>query len=213
MDITFLGHSSFKLKGKTASVITDPYNAEIGLKFPKQQADIVTISHFHSDHNAADLVDGEHFLVSGPGEYEIKGIKIVGVNSFHDDKKGAERGKNIIFSFQIDGLRICHLGDLGQKELGSEQIEEIGSVDILLVPVGGTYTIDASEAAKVAAALEPDIVIPMHYLEPGLANKLDPADKFLKEMGVESPSIQTKISITKDKLPEEMAVILLQKGT
>jgi len=213
MDITFLGHSSFKLKGKTASVITDPYNSEVGLKFPKQQADIVTISHFHSDHNAADLVDGEHFLVSGPGEYEIKGIKIVGVNSFHDDKKGAERGKNIIFSFQIDGLRICHLGDLGQKELGSEQIEEIGSVDILLVPVGGTYTIDASEAAKVAAALEPDIVIPMHYLEPGLANKLDPADKFLKEMGVESPSIQTKISITKDKLPEEMAVILLQKGT
>ena len=213
MDITFLGHSSFKLKGKTASVITDPYNSEIGLEFPKQQADIVTISHFHSDHNAADLVAGEHFLVSGPGEYEIKGIKIVGVNSFHDDKKGAERGKNIIFSFQIDGLRICHLGDLGQKELGSEQIEEIGSVDILLVPVGGTYTIDASEAAKVAAALEPKIVIPMHYLEPGLATKLDPADKFLKEMGVESPSIQTKISIAKDKLPEEMAVILLQKGT
>ena len=213
MDITYLGHSAFKLKGKTASVITDPYQSKIGLKFPKQQADIVTVSHLHDDHNAVELVAGEPFVVSGPGEYEIKGIKIVGVPSFHDDKKGAERGKNNIFSFQIDGLRICHLGDLGQKDLGSEQIEDIGSVDILFVPVGGTYTIDAAEAAEVTAALEPEIVVPMHYLETGIATKLDSVDKFLKEMGVEKHSPQTKISLTKDKLPEELAVVVLQKGS
>lgn len=143
MDISFLGHSAFKLKGKTASVVTDPYDPSIGLKFPKTEADIVTITHDHLDHNAADQVGGNPFVISGPGEYEVKGIKIIGVPSFHDEKKGEVRGKNTIYNIKIDGLYICHLGDLGQTELGSEQSDAIGQVDVLLIPVGGFYTIDA----------------------------------------------------------------------
>lgn len=210
MDITFLGHASFKLKGKTTSVVTDPYDPSIGLKYPKVEADIVTISHDHRDHNATGQVDGSPFVVSGPGEYEIAGVKIIGVASFHDDKKGALRGKSTIYNIKIDGLWICHLGDLGQNELTDEQSEQIGQVDVLLIPVGGVYTIDAGEAAKTAASLEAKVVIPMHYA--GASNlKLEPVDKFLKEMGVEGAEPQSKLSITNEKLPEELAVILLNK--
>jgi L-ascorbate metabolism protein UlaG (beta-lactamase superfamily) len=211
MDISFLGHSAFKLKGKTASVVTDPYDPSIGLKFPKTEADIVTITHDHLDHNAADQVGGNPFVISGPGEYEVKGVKIIGVPSFHDEKKGEVRGKNTIYNIKIDGLYICHLGDLGQTELGSEQSDAIGQVDVLLIPVGGFYTIDAQAAAKIAASLEPKIVIPMHYLEAGGDSKLEPVDKFLKEIGVEGVSAQAKLSVTPDKLPEELAVVLMEK--
>lgn len=218
MDITFLGQASFKLKGKNATVVTDPYDSSIGLKFPKTSADIVTISHDHHDHNAASLVEGEPFKVDGPGEYEIKEVKIVGVSSFHDNKGGKERGKNIIFNMKIDGLWLCHLGDLGQNELTNIQTEAIGGVDVLLVPVGGVYTIEVSEAAKIAAELEPKVVIPMHFADP-LAERassdsnieLEPVDKFLKEMGTEKVERQLKISLKKEHLPEELTVMLLNK--
>ena len=211
MDITFLGHASFKLKGKVTSVVTDPYDPSIGLKFPKVEADLVTITHDHPDHNAPDQVGGNPFVISGPGEYEVKGVKIIGVPSFHDEKKGTLRGKNTIYNIKIDGLFVCHLGDLGQTALGSEQLEAIGQVDVLLIPVGGFYTIDAGAAAKIAASLEPKIVIPMHYLEAGTNSKLEPVDKFLKEMGVEGVAPQAKLSAVTDKLPEELAVILMEK--
>lgn len=218
MDITFLGQASFKLKGKNATVVTDPYDSSIGLKFPKTSADIITISHDHPDHNAASLVEGEPFKVEGPGEYEIKEVKIVGVSSFHDNKGGKERGKNIIFNMKIDGLWLCHLGDLGQSELTNIQTEAIGGVDVLLVPVGGVYTIEVSEAAKIAAELEPKVVIPMHFADPlaervsGDSNiELEPVDKFLKEMGTEKVERQPKISLKKEHLPEELTVMLLNK--
>jgi len=211
MDITFLGHASFKLKGKHTGVITDPYDPSIGLKYPRAEADIVTVSHDHHDHSAVSQVGGEPFVVGGPGEYEIKGVRIVGVPSFHDEKKGTIRGKNTIYNIQTDNLFICHLGDLGQSELVSEQLEAIGQVDILLIPVGGVYTIDAQGAAKIAASLEPKIVIPMHYADPGSNLKLEPVDKFLKEMGAEKVEPQAKLSITTDKLPEELVVVVLEK--
>ena len=211
MDITHLGHSSFKIKGKKTAVVTDPYEESIGLKFPKTTADILTVSHGHRDHNATNLVDGEPFIVDGPGEYEIKGVKIIGVPSFHDAKEGGERGKNIIFNVKIDGLWICHLGDLGQNELTSGQMEHVSSVDILLVPVGGVYTIDATVASKIVSELEPKIVIPMHYHEEGSNLKLESVEKFLREMGAEKTQSSDKLTVSKENLPEELAVVLLNK--
>lgn len=213
MDITHLGHASFKIKGKKAAVVTDPYEESIGLKLPKTNADILTVSHAHRDHNATNLVGGEPFIVDGPGEYEIKGVKIAGVPSFHDAKEGGERGKNTIFNIKMDGLWICHLGDLGQNELTNSQMESIGGVDILLVPVGGVYTIDATTASKIVTELEPKVVIPMHYQEEGSNIKLEPVEKFLKEMGAEKTQSQTKLTISKEKLPDELEVVLLNKGS
>ena len=215
MDISYLGHSSFKLRGKTATVVTDPYDSDmVGIKFPKHTtADIVTISHDHPDHNAVSGVEGAPFVVSGPGEYEIKGVGVVGVGVYHDDVNGAKRGKNTIYRIELDGISIVHLGDLGH-ELSSAHVDSLDGVDILIVPVGGVYTIDATEAAKVVGEIEPTIVIPMHYNQPGLNQKafgeVSGVDAFLKEMGKTDVVAQPKFSITKDKLPEEMQLVVLQ---
>ena len=154
MDIIWLGQASFKIKGRQSTVITDPYDEKLGFKLPKVEADILTVSHDHYDHNAVPLVGGEPFVVKDPGEYEIGGVNIVGVPSFHDNKKGAERGKNTLFNIKIDGVNIAHLGDLGQDSLSSEQVEAIGNVDVLMVPTGSVYTIDTSTAVKIVTALE-----------------------------------------------------------
>lgn len=214
MDITYLGHSSFKLRGRNVTVVHDPYSEDIGLKFPKHTAsDIVTISHGHGDHNAVKNIEGTPFVINGPGEYEIAGVSIVGIPTYHDNEKGNKRGKNTIYRIEIDGISIVHLGDLGHV-LSSEEIEELDGVDILLVPVGGTYTINAEEASAIVNEVEPAIVIPMHYNREGLNQKtfgtLTPVSVFLKEMGKEGITPQPKLSVTKDKLPEEMQVIVLQ---
>lgn len=215
MDITYFGHSSFRLRGKSADVVTDPYDSSmVGLKFPKNiSADIVTVSHEHPDHNAISAVEGSPFIISGSGEYEVKGVAIVGIPSFHDDEKGKARGKNTIYRFEIDGMNIVHLGDLGHL-LTAEDVDGLDGVDILLVPVGGFYTIDASTATKVISEIEPSIVIPMHYGRPELIQKsfgeLTPLSVFLKEMGKTETTPVLKLSITKDKLPEEMQVVVLQ---
>ncbi len=214
MDITYLGHSSFKLRGKAATVVTDPYRSSIGLPFPKHvTSDIVTVSHDHDDHNAISAVEGTPFIVTGPGEYEIKGVGIVGLGVYHDDEKGAKRGKNTIYRIELDGLSVVHLGDLGH-ELSAAQVDSLDGVDILLVPVGGIYTIDAGLAAKIVGEIEPTIVIPMHYNRPDLDQKMfgttAGVDAFLREMGKTDVSPQPKFSVTRDKLPEQMQVIVLQ---
>src|SRR3990167_4997703 len=207
MEITFFGQACFKLKGKTTTVVTDPYDPEfVGLKLPKTEADIVTISHDHQDHNNPKGVEGTPFIITKPGEYEIKGTSVVGVKSWHDSKEGSERGSNTLYNLTIDEMNVCHLGDLGQKELTQSQVEILGTVDILLIPVGSVYTIDASTAAKITAQLEPKIIIPMHYLLPGLKFALDPVEKFLKEMGQEEVNREVKLVITPDRLPEEPKV-------
>jgi L-ascorbate metabolism protein UlaG (beta-lactamase superfamily) len=212
MEIQFLGQASFRLKGRTTSVVTDPFDPEfVGLKLPKLEADIVTISHDHGDHNNSDSVEGAPFIITGPGEYEIKGTSVVGVKSWHDDKGGADRGANTLYNITIDGINVAHLGDLGQKELTQNQVEQLGTVDILLLPVGSVYTIDASVAAKITAQLEPKVIIPMHYLLDGLKLQLDPVDKFLAEMGQEQTVREPKLTITADRLPEEPKVIVLEK--
>lgn len=213
MDITYLGHSSFKIRSKNATIVTDPFDPKmVGLKFPKTEADIVLISHHHQDH---DFVENfmDSFIVEGPGEYEVKGVKILGISAFHDSVEGAERGKNTVYGIKSEGLSLVHVGDLGHK-LSDAQCEQLGVVDVLFIPVGGFYTIDAQTAASVVAQLEPKIVIPMHYRVPGLkeelAQKLVSVEEFLKTMGKSDVQAQDKLVISKDKLPEEMQVVVLK---
>ncbi len=217
MDIYPLGHSSFRIKGKQVTVVTDPYDSSmLGFKYPKVESpDIITISHDHADHNKKDNFDlSTVFVTSGPGEFEVKGVTILGIPTFHDDKKGEERGKNIVFTMTIDDLAVCHLGDLGHK-LDDEQVTRIGQVEILFVPVGGFYTLNAEQAYETVTQLEPKIVIPMHYKTPKYNQEtfgqVDTVDTFLKMMGVEDKSAQQpKLSITRDKLPENTTVIVLE---
>ena len=197
MDITYIGHSSFKIRTKSATVITDPFDpASTGIKFPPQEADIVTISHDHADHNYLEKISGYKKVVAGPGEYEIMGISIIGISTFHDDKEGSERGKNTIYVYEAEGLRIVHLGDLGHA-LSESQIEALGEVDILMIPVGGVYTIGPKEASDLVSAVEPYFVIPMHFG----GDKLQPLEAFLKEVGQEGEKM-SKFSIKKMDIEE-----------
>ena len=213
MDITYLGHSSFRLKGKTASLVIDPFDPkEIGFSFPKISADIVTISHDHKDHNNAELVKDVRKVISGPGEYEINEVSIIGIASYHDDKKGAKRGKNTIYVIEMDGQRIVHLGDLGHK-LSEKFIEKVGSVDILMIPVGGEYTIGAARATELVRAIEPNIIIPMHYkvpkLNPVRFSKLAPVETFLTKIGLPVEKLK-KLTISGSLTEEEQKVVLLE---
>lgn len=213
MDILWFGQACFKLKGKTSTVIIDPFDPEmVGLKLPKDlEADSCLVTHNHRDHNNTAALTNNPVIINGPGEYEIKGVAITGVSVYHDKEQGEARGKNTVYNVHIDGLNIVHLGDLGHT-LSEVQTEEIGVTDILLVPVGSVYTIDAKDASTVVSQLEPRIIIPMHYGGlPGFKIELEPVELFLKEMGVENPLPLAKLSITKDKLPEEPQVVLLSK--
>ena len=208
-----MGHAAFKIKGKEATIVTDPFDPKsVGFDFPKVKVDIVTVSHDHDDHNFVEGVGGEPFIISGPGEYEVSGVQIFGVKAYHDNKKGAERGKTTLYLIEMDDLSLVHLGDLGHK-LEHDQVEELNSVDILMVPVGGIYTINAETAAEVVAQLEPKIVIPMHYQTPELKlpRKLDPVGKFLEQMGEENVRREKRLRVTKSSLPEDTEVVVLER--
>lgn len=214
MDITFLGHSSFKIKGRDVTLITDPFDPEfVGFKFPKEEANIVTISHLHLDHSRADLVTGVHKIINGPGEYEVLGVSIEGISTFHDEEKGASRGKNTIYSIIMEGIRLVHLGDIGHK-LDENTVGDLGEVDILFVPVGGIFTINSEAAVSVVSLLEPKITIPMHYQEPGLDPKafagVSEVDEFLKQVGKEAQRL-SKLTVKKDTLPDAGQVIVLER--
>lgn len=208
MDITWLGHSCFKLKGSRATVITDPYSPELGYSLGKTTARIVTISHQHPGHCYAQGVGGEPKVVERPGEYEIGGVLIIGIATFHDKEGGKKRGKNTVYLLEIDEISICHLGDLGHVLTG-EQVEEIDDVDVLLLPVGGVSTINAATAAEVVRQIEPKVVIPMHYKTPALKKELEPADRFLKEIGAKQVEPLPKLSLSKSSLPPTTQVFLL----
>lgn len=218
MDIYWYGQACFKLKGKNATVVIDPYDPDFtGLKFPRDlQADVTLTTHEHKDHNFASAVGalqgGSSMVFAKPGEYEVSGVVITGINSFHDNSEGSEKGSNIIFHLLFDGVDIVHLGDLGQSKLTEEQVAAIGQTDILLIPVGGIYTIDAKLASDIVSQLEPKIIIPMHYRIEGLKFELEGVEGFLKEMGAEGVTSQQKLSITKEKLPEEPQVVVLSKS-
>ncbi len=218
MDIYWGGQALFKLKGKNATVIIDPFDPDFtGLKLPKDlSADVVLSTHDHNDHNNTGVVkteSGENPLVfKDPGEYEVSGAVITAISAFHDNTEGKERGKNTIFHIMQDGLNIVHLGDLGQSTLTEEQLNQIGDTDILLIPVGSVYTIDGKIASSIVSQLEPKITIPMHFKIEGLKFELEGVEGFLKEMGAENTTPIAKLSISKDKLPDEPQVILLSKS-
>lgn len=217
MDLYWYGQAMFRLKGKTQTVIIDPFDPDfVGLKLPKEmEADIVLSSHDHKDHNhtrsVVNLKGGQPQVFTNPGEYEVGGVVITAISSFHDDTQGSQRGLNTIFHLLFDNLNIVHLGDLGQYKLSEDQTAQIGETDILLIPVGSVYTINGKVAAGIVAQLEPKIIIPMHYFWEGLKFQLEPVDNFLKEMGVEGVIPQPKLFITKEKLPEEPMVVVLSK--
>lgn len=216
MQIIWHGQSLFEIittpaKNSQVKIIIDPFSQEIGLRVPKLEADILLVSHQHYDHNNIKAVSGNPFLISGPGEYEIKNVFIQGIFSFHDNFQGKERGENTIYTIEAEDLKICHLGDLGQKELTEEQLEEIGNIDILMIPIGGIYTISSKEAIKIMTQIEPKITIPMHYSIPKLKIKLDGLDKFLKPLGIKQIDPQNKLSIKKKDLSEEEAKIVVLK--
>jgi len=203
MVISWYGQACFKLSSGPQAVIIDPFEKGIGLTPPTGEAQLVLSTHDHSDHNNIASIKGEPFVIDGPGEYEYQGIRVRGLRSYHDDKKGADRGTNTIYIIRMEGLRIVHLGDLGQTALTDKQVETIGSVDVLMVPVGGQFTINGSEAIAIVNQIEPRFVIPMHYALPALKIKLDGVDVFLKEMGVKDSEPQDKLTIKKAPLAEE----------
>ncbi len=207
-EIQYLGHSSFRIRGRDGIVITDPYDKSVGMDIGKPTAHIVTVSHAHPDHTNVAAVRPMRdtvFSADGPGEYEIGGIMIAGVRTYHDKKKGEEQGTNTVFVFHIDDLVFCHLGDLGH-ELTRQQLDDIGPIDVLFIPVGGGETVGASEASGIIGQLEPRLVIPMHYAQPGqqvLGSDLATIDAFLHEMGIKELTTEDKLTVTSSNLPPE----------
>ncbi len=208
MDITWLGLSCFRIRGNQAVVITDPFPPDSGYTLGKQTADIVTVSHFHPSHSYVDGVAGPPRVVKGPGEYEISGVLILGLTTYHDAVKGQSRGKNTAYLLEIDGVTVCHLGDIGHI-IGDEPVEEMGKVDILMLPVGGVSTITAAMAAETIRKIEPRVVLPMHYQTPASSRELEPVESFLKEMGQGPIEPRPRLSVTKNNLPISTQVVIL----
>lgn len=213
MEITWYGHSCFQLTERNfATVVTDPFDSKIvGYEALKLKADIATISHDAPGHNFGDAVKGTTHILTGPGEFEIGGVFITAVQT--DAGKKKERIRNTVFVFDYDGITVAHLGDLQQIPSQSE-IELLGTVNVALVPVGGGNSLNAAKAAEILSMLEPNLVIPMHYETPDSKIKLEPLNKFIKEMGLSKPESQASLKVTRSSLPAETHVVVLdyQKG-
>jgi len=215
MNIQYYGHSCFKIITKPAgrgqeeiTIFLDPFSKEIGLRPPQGQADLILVSHDHHDHNNVSALKGNPRVLDIPGEYSTFGVNIIGINSFHDNKSGEERGKNTIFILESEEIRICHLGDLG-SDLTEKQLEEINGVNILMIPIGGKYTIDGEKAVDIIKKIEPNIIIPMHYKIKGSNIDIDDEKKFCNEIG-NCPSVKmSKISLKKKDLEEKSMEIIL----
>ena len=201
MKITWHGHSCFEIQDEI-SVVIDPHDGKsIGIKPPVVKSDIVLVSHDHFDHNCVRIVKGDPKVIRDYGETECHGLRIKGVSTYHDDDYGSKRGKNIVFCFEMDGMRFCHCGDLGHV-LTKEQAEEIGAVDILFIPVGGVFTIDAADAKKVVDILKPSVIIPMHYYIGGLSISINSIDEFLSGIPEEEIlGVGNEIEFNKEDLP------------
>jgi len=214
MNITWYGHSCFRIQtkkergGEEINLFTDPFDKSIGLRPPQGNADIVTISHQHFDHNQVQSLKNNPFIIDAPGEYSLKGITIRGIEAFHDQERGVKKGRNTIFTIESEDLRLCHLGDLGHL-LEDKQIDAIGAVDILMIPVGGKNTLDSTLAEKVVSQLEPKIILPMHYALPNLSFPLDSVEKFCNDLGNETEKNIPRLVIKKKDLEEISGKIIL----
>ncbi len=194
-------------------MVTDPYPPAIGLKLSRMDAEVVTVSHDHDNHSYTQVVREGAYEIRGPGEYEVAGVSVIGVPTYHDSEKGAKHGRNTVYLIEIDDVRVCHLGDLGHK-LDDVEAEAVASPDVLLVPVGGHNAMNGAQAAEVVRQLEPRYVVPMHYAIPGLKLELDPIERFLKEMGVAASEPQPKLAVQKSSVTEyETKVVVLEAKT
>ncbi len=208
-EITWLGHACFRIRGREAVVLTDPATRGSGYDIGNPSADIVTISHDHTNHTAVDDVKPGFHLITGPGEYEIHDVFIRGIRTYHDNEKGAKLGKNTVYLIEMEDLLICHLGDLGHP-LTEEQSESMSSVDVLIVPVGGGPTIDSTAAAELVGQLEPSVVIPMQYQTESGDLDREPLESFLKKFGISEIEVRDRISIKKSDLSESVDVVVLK---
>jgi L-ascorbate metabolism protein UlaG (beta-lactamase superfamily) len=179
MKVSWYGHACFLFEGQGVRLVTDPPGGEIGYLLPEVEVDLVTVSHGHSDHNNVNALRGTPAVISTPGVHDVKGLKIQGFPTFHDDAGGARRGGNLLFTWEMDGVRVCHLGDLGHL-LDESAAGDLGRIDLLLVPVGGFFTIDAAEARQIVDQIGPRIVIPMHYKTKVFSSRLTGVDDFTR---------------------------------
>ncbi len=205
MVISWYGQACFKLQSGQKTIIIDPFDKKIGLTPPSVNAEVVLVTHSHYDHNNTGIIRGNPSIVDGPGEYEYHDIHIKGIDSYHDNNKGKERGTNTIYLIQYEGLRVAHMGDLGQQDLTEEQIERLGILDVLFIPVGGFYTINGKEASDIVKTLQPRIAVPMHYKIPNLTiDELEPINSFVDSMNAQGVEAQDKLTIKSVKSnPEE----------
>lgn len=218
IEIQWLGHSCFRIKGKEGIIVTDPYGPEVGARLNRTTAHIVTVSHDEPDHNnvgAVKGIRGEPLVIRGPGEYEVGGIFVLGIRTYRDLRKGKIRGKNTVYVIEFGEATLCHLGDLGHP-LSDEELEDIGDVAVLMVPVGGKHSLNAAQAAEVVGQIEPRIVIPMHYGLPGMNRlRLEGVEAFLQEMGVKAGAPLAGLRLGVGDIPsaeEETRVVLLKPG-
>ena len=207
MDITWMGHSCFRFRSDELTVITDPYPESIGLEFPEQKPILATVSHPHINHSCEDKLGNSPRVLKGPGEYELAGIYITGIMTPRGEDDPPDK-RNTAYLFEIENLRVCHLGDVSSKLL-PKQVQEISPLDILLAPVGGVCTIGVAGIAEMIRALSPRVVIPMHHRVPGLQVELNPVDDFLREMGIRDAVPQPRLNISATSLPAELRVLLL----
>ncbi|MDP4006989.1 MAG: MBL fold metallo-hydrolase [bacterium] len=218
MQIVWKGQACFQIgisKGKQdqVKILIDPFEDSLGLRLSPQEADIVLVTHSHFDHNNVKVVRGTPFVIDSPGEYEVKVVFVHGIATFHDDVQGKERGLNTVYTLSAECITLCHLGDFGQKELTPEQVEKIGQVHVLMIPVGGIYTVNGKEAGKIISQIEPNIIIPMHYALPGLKVKLAPVDEFLHAMGKKGLEAVPKLSLKEKDVSgerEEAEIVVLR---
>lgn len=208
MDIVWYGHSCFRIADRgQVSIVTDPYDKILGYEIPRLKGDIVTISHDAPGHNYLAAVKGYEHVISGPGEYEIGGVFIIGVATF--DQTQEQPRRNVVYVFDYNNLIIAHMGDLDHVP-NQSMIDALGAIDIALIPVGGGSSLSSSQAAEVVSLLEPSIVVPMHYRTDALQGlELDPVDRFLKEMGINTIQEESILRISSGSLPEQTQVVLL----
>jgi L-ascorbate metabolism protein UlaG (beta-lactamase superfamily) len=209
MKIKYLAHAAFLITAENGvKIITDPYNTGHGFKYAaiQETADIVTVSHEHGDHNNTGVIQGNPQVLRTGGE--VKGIKIKATAAAHDDINGSQRGKNTIFCLNVDGVNVCHLGDLGH-ELSAAQLIDIGPVDVLIIPVGGFFTIDADTATKVSSQIKPKIIIPMHYKTDKADLPIKGVDEFLKGKSGVNQSNKSEIEVKAGNLPKTAQIIVL----
>ena len=239
MVITYYGLSCFKVQSGDMTLAFDPPSKGSDLKPPRFEANVVLSSHNHPGHNGLHELsakkparnaspasnasrsdagwhsdaggEGGPFLVSGPGEYEIEGLAIYGIASFHDSEKGKKLGFNTIYTVEFENIKLCHLGDLGESDIDSETLEALGEIDVLFLPVGGKDVLDAEAAVKILNKIEPKAVIPMHYSIPKTSIKGARVEEFLKELGEEKIKPEEKFTFKKKDLPEEgLKIVLLE---